>query len=422
MKTGGIGPSGHEPRVVMVSAEYLPDVLGGAERQCQKLSAALVRRGRRVTVVTSRTRPGHGASSLDGVEVIRLRCRSSPQLGGRRLLSSIVWGARLYRWVGVNRADIVVLHAHQAKMNAVWAAVAGWRYRIPLVVKVGTASPEFDLDRLVRKRYLYGRVAAALVTRRAARFVAISDAVEGDLRRFGVSDVKIARMPNGVELADHPVTPQERADARRRLGLPIDGTAFVFTGRLSPQKNLPLLIDVFERLAADRHDIRLVLVGDGELRAGLERRVATSTVSSQVLFTGAVDDVTDHLRAADAIVLPSYAEGMSNSVLEAMSVGVVPIASAVGGTVDLITTGVDGLVFDLDAGSLLHALETFIAADLVARSALAAAAYRRAAEHHDIDALAVAYEELYDEVADGNGGATWGSGPVRLEISGGTQP
>ena len=411
-------PTGADDRrVVMVSAEYPPDVLGGAEGQCQKLSAALARRGRRVTVVTSSTRPDRGPTVVDDVEIVRFRSRSSPQLGGRRLASSVIWGARLYRWVKANRSDILVLHAHQAKMNAVWAVLAGWRQDIPVVVKVGTGSPRFDLDRLRRKRYLYGRLAELMVRRLAARFVAISATIEKDLRDAGVRESKIVCLPNGVQrLSDHPLTDAERAAARRQLGLEERGTYFVYTGRLSPQKNLPMLLDAFGHIGEQEGKSCLIIVGDGELRHDLEAQAARGGYADRVTFTGTVEDVASYLRAADAFVLPSLAEGSSNSLLEAMSVGIVPIVSAIGGNMDAVCHGVSGLLFELDPVSAEEALRIFMRSGQRRREDMAAVAFGASAKH-DVDLLAVSYEKLYEEVkADACSRAAVGSRASRLVV------
>jgi glycosyltransferase involved in cell wall biosynthesis len=80
----------------------------------------------------------------------------------------------------------------------------------------------------------------------------------------------------------------------------------------------------------------LVLVGDGPEREALQQQTHTLGIADRVHFAGAVDDPADHLRAADAFILPSVAEGMSNSLLEAMATGLPCVASEIGGNVDLL--------------------------------------------------------------------------------------
>src|SRR5262249_36402224 len=88
----------------------------------------------------------------------------------------------------------------------------------------------------------------------------------------------------------------------------------------------------------------LVLVGDGPDRAALEAQAVALGIEERVHFTGAVADPAEYLRAADAFVLPSVAEGMSNSLLEAMATGLPCLASDIGGNTDLIESERTGLL------------------------------------------------------------------------------
>src|SRR5207302_10423800 len=88
----------------------------------------------------------------------------------------------------------------------------------------------------------------------------------------------------------------------------------------------------------------LVLVGHGPERESLEARVRALGLEGRVRFTGAVDDVADALRATDVFVLPSVAEGMSNSLLEAMATGLPCLASDIGGNQDLLGPGGAGVL------------------------------------------------------------------------------
>jgi glycosyltransferase involved in cell wall biosynthesis len=393
--------------VVMVSGGYAPEVLGGAERQCQKLAAALVRNGRRVVVLTSSRDPTSAPSMVDGVEIVRFRSRWSPQVGGRHLPSSIIWGWRICAWVRRHREQVSVIHAHQAKLNAFWSIVAATSAkRPPVVVKIGLDGPNSDLRSLQRKRYLYGRVAAWVVKRRTARFVAISSDIERDLIAEGVPGYRVTRIPNGVERPQHRmVDAAERRQARAKLELAPSATCFVTVGRIVAQKNLHLLLKVFADAARKRDDLRLVIVGEGELRSSLEVEAAQLGVSDVVLFPGWQADVDVYIKAADAFVLPSLAEGMSNALLESMSLGVLPIASAVSGTNDIIRHGVNGFLFDLsNPAGLADAMAEFLRLTEDERHRCSSAAFDTIATEYDIDRVATIYENLY---ADLTGGSNW---------------
>src|SRR6185312_14067319 len=117
----------------------------------------------------------------------------------------------------------------------------------------------------------------------------------------------------------------------------------VFTGRLHPQKNLDVLIAAWPAVAAAT-GASLVLVGHGPERERLEAEARARGLGGRVHFTGAVADPSELLRAADVFVLPSVAEGMSNSLLEAMSTALPCVASDIGGNQDLLGPGGAGVL------------------------------------------------------------------------------
>lgn len=120
---------------------------------------------------------------------------------------------------------------------------------------------------------------------------------------------------------------------------------FGFVGRLEPIKNLERLLDAFKQLSTN-HDIQLILIGDGSVRNSLEHRVIEYGIQDRVSFSGFLNDPTDIYSKFDFFVLPSFSEGMSNSLLEAMAVGLPVLVSRVPGNTYIVHDGVDGIVFN----------------------------------------------------------------------------
>ena len=147
----------------------------------------------------------------------------------------------------------------------------------------------------------------------------------------------------------------------------------VFTGRLHPQKNLEILLDAWPGVA-QKTPATLILVGDGSERSSLVERAKTLGVADRIHFTGAVSNVADYLRAGDIFALPSIAEGMSNSLLEAMATALPCLASEIGGNTDLINDGISGrLIRPGDRSGWSAALiQTLENPDVAARFGLAA--------------------------------------------------
>ncbi|MFC6438712.1 TIGR03088 family PEP-CTERM/XrtA system glycosyltransferase [Pseudobowmanella zhangzhouensis] len=158
-------------------------------------------------------------------------------------------------------------------------------------------------------------------------------------QKVGVAYSNITHICNGVDVE------RFRPNRAARLNLPFDfqdekRIVFGTVGRLAAVKNQTLLVDSFiqlwQRFPTHRPHLRLVIVGDGILLPGLKDKISKAGLDHAVWFAGNRNDVAQLLPAMDVFVLPSLAEGISNTILEAMACGVPVIATDVGGNPDLI--------------------------------------------------------------------------------------
>jgi sugar transferase (PEP-CTERM/EpsH1 system associated) len=212
----------------------------------------------------------------------------------------------------------------------------------------------------------------------------------------GVPPERIRQLYSGVDV--HRFCPDHGSTAAGADDQVVIGTA----GRLDPVKNQAALVDALRRI----HDrdpgragrLKLIIVGDGPLRAGLEQRVQAAGLQKQVSLLGARQDVPALMRGMDVFALPSTNEGISNTVLEAMASGLPVVATRVGGNPELVVDGVTGmLVAPGDDASLAEALARY-AGDPLLRRAHGAAGRARAVEEFSIEAMMKRYCDLYDEV------------------------
>lgn len=137
------------------------------------------------------------------------------------------------------------------------------------------------------------------------------------------------------------------------------GNAFITTGRLEQQKNHALLIDAFTRFHEDHPSYRLEVLGRGSLRPELERRIADARAQDYILLPGWCDDVHERMRHACAFALTSDHEGMSNSLLEALAMGMPVISTdhSPGSAREYIRDGENGLLVPVgDVEALRKAL------------------------------------------------------------------
>jgi len=242
-----------------------------------------------------------------------------------------------------------------------------------------------------RRRNRFRRLMAPWVN----RFTTVSD----DLRRWLVTDVgiapaKVVRIHNGVDT--ERFSPGDRGEIRANLGVRSDQIVVGTVGRLNPVKDQVSLIDAFARLEAA--EAVLIIAGDGPCRDVLHNRAAALRLGDRVRFLGERHDVPDVLRALDVFVLPSIAEGISNTILEAMATGLPVIATRVGGNPELVVDGETGrLVPRGDPGALAAALGSYFQ-DSVRRIEDGSRARARAVTAFSLDAMRAGYADVYADL------------------------
>jgi sugar transferase (PEP-CTERM/EpsH1 system associated) len=179
-----------------------------------------------------------------------------------------------------------------------------------------------------------------------------------------------------------------------------DPNAFVIgtVGRLQDVKHHAGLIEAFAllRKMLPEHQQRLVLVGDGPLRARLEQQIASAGLQDCVFLAGARSDVAPAMRSLSLFALSSIAEGTPVTMLEAMASGLPVVSTAVGGIPDLVVDGATGsLVPARDPQAMAEALAAYVRAPALAR-AHGTAGRTRIERHYSVSAMLAAYIDLYD--------------------------
>lgn len=174
--------------------------------------------------------------------------------------------------------------------------------------------------------------------------------------RLGVPARKIHVVFQGVDTAIFK--PGSMSDARKKLGLPLEGKMLVAVGSLVPVKGIDVLLDALARLTKRRDDVRLCLVGDGAARKSLEERAAKLGLGDVVRFAGSVPqaELGDWYRAADLSVLASRSEGVPNVLRESLACGTPFVATNVGGVFEIAEGTKNRVVSAEDAGALENAI------------------------------------------------------------------
>lgn len=365
------------PRICLIIGQL---GLGGAEKQVVLLAQALRLRGVDVTVVVLTAEgPRDDALRQAGVPVVHLRLQ---KLAGWRTVPSLSTAlVRLPRYLRRARPDVV--HAflyHSYVLGAPAARLA----RVPVFIAGRRSLDDFKRGR--RLVLALERVA----TRMTHLLVANAQAVAECARiSEGVPADKVAVIYNG--LPSTAFTPAEPAV------VDTPHPAVLCVANLKHYKGHTYLIDAAASLRHRGLPVTLLVVGDGPERAALERRAALAGVDLRLL--GFRTDVDRWLARADVVVLPSLTEGMSNAVMEAMAAGRPVVATAVGGTPELLADGRGLLVPPADAGALADAVGRLLS-DREQASRMGRAAREWSHTHLHADTMVDRHIALYDRLLE----------------------
>jgi glycosyltransferase involved in cell wall biosynthesis len=234
---------------------------------------------------------------------------------------------------------------------------------------------------------------------RFPRLIAVSSDIAGELTRHGANPARITTVLNGI---DHRQFVRDRSrehQCRASMGFGPGHKVLGAVGRLEPQKRFDLLLEAFATLRAWRPDTRLVIVGDGSQKCALEIQRDRLGLHDSVTLAGHVTDVTGPHHAFDLFVQSSDYEGTPNAVLEAMALETPIVATAAGGTAELVEDGVHGRIVPIGrVDRLLAAIETALAHPSHTR-AMAARARQRVEGELSFESRVRRVEAIYQEVA-----------------------
>lgn len=299
---------------------------------------------------------------------------------------------RLYRIFRELRPSIV----HTRNLAALEAVVPAWAAAVPIRIHGEHGRAISDIDGTNRKYRFVRRLYRPFVH----HYVALSRDLEDYLnQRIGVPRERIDHIYNGVD--------SDRFRPHTGGKTPVNGSPFkdpsLFVlgtvGRMEAVKDQVNLARAFVRALrispSAVRKLRLVFVGDGPLRSEVEAIVSAANAESLVWFAGERDDVPAVMRGLDCFVLPSLAEGISNTILEAMASGLPVIATRVGANADLVQEGLSGrLVPRADSETLAREILAYLADPAMARRH--GRAGRQTVERRfSIDRMVGEYEGLY---------------------------
>jgi glycosyltransferase involved in cell wall biosynthesis len=230
-----------------------------------------------------------------------------------------------------------LLHTHDVKTN-VLGVLAGRLAGIPVVATA------HGYPRAIRRNDVY-RLLDLRILRLCQQVICVSEGLRQELLAAGLNARRLTVVHNGISVTTVCRGAAAGAhDLRHDLGLRPGDVIAMAIGRLSTEKGHSYLLRACQVVAAQRPHLHLVIVGDGPLRASLEREAAHLGIGKRVFFLGFRADVPALMIQSELLVHPSLSEGLPNVILEAMALGLPVIATAAGGIPELIRDGETGLI------------------------------------------------------------------------------
>lgn len=367
-------------RVAMLIHDYYPKV-GGAQTLLRAQASKLRERGIEVDILTRGLAGEASFETIDGVSVHRL---PAPQ---PKALASVSFLLAALRVMSRLKPDVV--HAHEFISPATAALLGHAFFKIPMVVTPHRSGPLGDVQRLQHRSG--GSYRLNEIRNRAEAFVVISREIGEELVQANFPTKRLHDIRNGVDTEKYaPVSDVEKRNLRITLGLPESAPVVIYTGRLVQEKRVCHLLSVWPRILRHHPEATLLILGEGD-QAELLRSMAIPGIR----FLGAINDVRPYLKSADLFVLPSAAEGLSVSMLEAMSSGLAPVVTAVGGAPEVITHQKDGLLIAPDDLQELESALSALIADSSLRIQMGKAARDRVISQFSVDQSVDALARLY---------------------------
>jgi sugar transferase (PEP-CTERM/EpsH1 system associated) len=258
-----------------------------------------------------------------------------------------------------------------------------------------------DLNGANKKYRLLRRLMSVLVH----RYIGLSKHIVNYLHQdAGIPERKLTQIYNGVDADRFNSDDNQKQDfsAFPAKFITQDSILIGTVGRMEPVKDQLTLVDAFilleKQCELHRQNLRLVIIGDGELRAQAQAKLDNAGLSEKAWLPGSRDDVNSLMTCMDIFVLPSRNEGISNTILEAMATGLPVVATRVGGNPELVVDGETGiLVPSDDALQMMQALSSYVENE-GKRQLDGQAARQLIAKRFRLEHMVDNYLSLYDDI------------------------
>jgi glycosyltransferase involved in cell wall biosynthesis len=351
--------------------------LGGAEQQLFYLLRGLDRSRFRPIVISLGPRPNEYWEQP--ITQLGIQVHHIPRDSGRLL--------RVFRIADVLRvSEIQIVHGWVFHSNP-YAALAGLIARIP--VRLGSMREAYSgLPNGRFLRWIGYRGLDALVTN--------STTTAQEIKRLSLLRTPIQIVPNGVAVPEQ-IDPFERAQLRLKLGFCETEILIGSIGRLDRNKNYFMLLRVFALLAQKWPLLRLVIIGQGPMKAKLTKLSQNLGIISKISLPGSIPFAARYLQAMEICCLTSFTEGMPNIVMEAAAAGLPVVSVNCGDTTKLVDHGISGYLVNPDDDTTMSAHLDKLLTDTKHRLSMGRAAREKMLRDFSLGSMVMRMTHLYEE-------------------------
>ena len=393
-------------RVLHLSWEFPPRIIGGIAAHVFDISRALVRRGLEVYVMTCSFPGAQRFENISGVKINRFEAYATSD-------SFLGWALRMQKNMEIASSDLMdeakgfdVFHAHDW-LSAVAGVGLKHLYRRPLITTMHSTE-------IGRRTGIHNDLQASIheieswITYESWRVITCSYYMRSHVAWcFHIPENKISVIPNGVDVTkfnfkfNYWEIRDRFADRFEKI--------LLFVGRLVPEKGLDSAIHALPIILANGVNVKLVVVGDGPQKEAFQRIADDYGLREKVFFAGHVDDWTLRAlyRVADTTVVPSRFEPFGIVALEAMAARCPLVTTTAGGLNEIVDEGGTGLKVPLDDPNALARAILRMIRDVGFKNYAVDNAYRKCLWNYNWDKIAEWTNGLYDAVLSEHKRSAW---------------
>lgn len=388
-------------RVCIVSPLFHPD-LGGVGRQAVLLTSKLRESGLEPLVFTRKMKNTPEFIMpydipLVYIPAFRPGVHNLEEKSFLNFLTSLSFSIILAFKLFSMRKKYEIVHFHGASLPLIVCLPLLKLLRKKIIAKVLASRIGTEAGSLKGRYFFLGNLFAHMLKRTDA-YIAISKEIVDSLRREGINPKNIFHISNFVDTEIF-----KPADDKARLlikhSLSVDKKLVInFTGRIVKRKGIDVLINTMEKNKEILTKAILIIIGTGPEEDRIKNLVSRLGITENVKFIGHSSEVFKLYQASDIFVLPSYAEGMPNSLLEAMACSVSVVASRIGGVVDVVEDGKSGMLFNPGDPISLSSSMLRLIEDSELRRRLGEEARKVIMKDFSIESITANYMDVYREV------------------------